>query len=177
MLETILESDGTAEHQTAFNLFYERYEKKVFNRIYINVKDYPAAQDIAQQVWLDFFRADSGRMDNPEKFLFGIVRNKILEYRRSLARRKRVLVNWPENSAFIGKTPEPVNVVLRREKENWLRTRVIELRGVGGEVMRMMYLGGLGYDEIINKLQKTRSAVESALCKARKKLRKEWEEI
>ncbi len=155
---------GDAE---AYALLVERHESFAIATAHHLTGDPEAAQDLAQEAFIDAYRSLS-QLREPAKFaawLLGILRNKC---RTFLARRQPETVPLDEAPAPQTDGPEP--------QEGPLVALLSQLPLADREVLAARYLGELSYSEIARTLDTTVNNVRVRCCRARQRLRTLFEE-
>ena len=158
--------------QLSTEFIAQRHSLNAF--IFGMVRDSSVADDIFQDVWIQFTRAlDKGvEIEHLDRWCRGVARNRILQYWRS-ARRDKILVN--------SNLLELVEVAFeesREEKERLadnkhaLRKCIENLPEKSGKIIRMKYQKNLDMKTIGEKVGKTADAVKMLVCRIRKSLRK-----
>lgn len=100
-------------------------------------------------------------------YLHVIARNRTLDM---LRRRGPGLPSWLASPAGAG-APDPAGEVLLAERLDLLKTALAALPPPDAEVLRMFYLEGLGYPEIVGKRGGTVEQLGVQLTRARARLR------
>jgi RNA polymerase sigma factor (sigma-70 family) len=159
----------------AFEELFRRYSGRVRKFVARRLGDYGRAEDVTQDVFISALR----RMRATESeiafkpWVFEIARNATIDLHRRTSRTEEVPVDGLE---LVGSGP-PEGEVLARERLAHLRGAFGELNEVQRRGLVMRELEGRSYNEIGDRLQLTRPAVESVLFRARRRLAKEFEAL
>jgi RNA polymerase sigma-70 factor (ECF subfamily) len=122
---------------------------------------------MVQETFLRFYNNIS-KMD-PEKkvksFLFKISNNLCIDY----LRKKKPLYceSIPEKDFF----ENPVDIICKNQEEKVLYNAIEKLPEIQKKALLLKYTAELKYSEIAEIMDKTESAVEGLLARARKKLK------
>ncbi|MDR0896353.1 MAG: sigma-70 family RNA polymerase sigma factor [Oscillospiraceae bacterium] len=154
-------------HSEAIERMMDAYGTAVLRMCYAFLKDYALAEDAAQDAFIKAYRGLDGFLGAHEMsekaWLMRIAVNTCKDYRRS-AWFRFVDRNQPiEEAAQVQCLPSPSDRALMDE--------VMALPMKLKEVVLLYYYQGLDYNEIMQSLGISRSAVYDRLEKAKKKLR------
>lgn len=165
-----LVAQALAGGQDAFAPIVRRYHSAVFSVALARVRDFHAAEDITQSVFLNAF-TQLHRLQKPEN-LGGWLRTMGINKAIDLIRRRRNSVDVESISNDVRHAAEPD--VLGSDP---VRERVLEAVGQLGKAQRetvtLHYLGGYSIDEISALQGSPTGTVKARLHHARKKLRQE----
>ncbi|MBE1531632.1 RNA polymerase sigma factor [Actinomadura algeriensis] len=158
-----------------FTAVHERY----FRDIYRYASSRLGAQE-AEDVAAETFCVAFGGRDrfDPERgglrsWLFGIATNLIARHRRTEARRYRALARTVTDSPVVGSHEDRVlTSVAAARMRPALAKALTRLNQGERDVVLLVALGGLGYDEVAQALNIPQGTVGSRLSRARKKLHK-----
>lgn len=168
----------------AFRELVERHQRAVINSIYRAIGDSWEAEDLAQQVFVQVYRA-APRYKPTAKFttwLFTIVHNLVVnEYRRRSRHAKKSLdaltapgAQGEPGMAFADKeTIDPAQVATRRELEQQIRAAVERLPAQQRSAVILCRYEGWAYEDIAATLKCSVGAVKSLLHRARVTLKEE----
>lgn len=84
----ILSKDFIDEKAQAFTDQYNSYYTLVFSSIHSKIQNFHDAEDITQEVFLRFYNKID-EVENPRRWLFGTLRNVVLDYYKSKDKKKR----------------------------------------------------------------------------------------
>lgn len=162
----------------AFERFIEQYQAYVFAIILRFVNDPDDAQDIAQEVFLQLYRSlPQYRPENLKAWVGKIATNKAIDAKRRRARQGELLESNVE-APFAPRQSEmnPDQMLTRLEKEERIKALCRELPPSYSRVLMRYYFEHQSYQQIAREEGISLKTVESRLYRARKILRKRWEE-
>jgi len=169
------EGDGTCLEELV-----RRYTKPIFNFAYRMTGNYSEADDIAQDVFVQVYRAlPTARLDLPLRpWLYVIARNKCLDY----LKRKRALsfstLEDPEShespiDALADPDPLPEEILERTDLQRVLREAIVRLPERYRAVVALRYASGLSFAEIASSLELPENTVKTHFQRAKAMLRRE----
>ncbi|MEN2984699.1 MAG: sigma-70 family RNA polymerase sigma factor [Dictyoglomaceae bacterium] len=172
----------------AFNILVKRYEKKVFNILYLQLGPINDLEDLAQEVFIKIFK-NINKFRGEAQFstwLYRIVLNLSYDYKR---KNKNIFslddnIDYEREETFENILPtseeDPEKVLERLEVQRKIRDAIKGLSKEYQEVIILREFEGLSYEEIAKVLNCPVGTVESRLFRAREELRKklikEWKE-
>ncbi|GAA2650590.1 RNA polymerase sigma factor [Nonomuraea recticatena] len=163
---------GFARDPELFTVVHDRH----FRDIYLYVAgrlDAQAAEDIAAETFLTAFSRrgsfDSGR-GSLRPWLFGIATNLVARHRRKEARHYRALSRLGPEPAAEGHESRVVTSVAAQRMQPQLAKALATLSRGERDVVLLVALGQLGYDEVAEALGISPGTVGSRLSRARAKL-------
>jgi RNA polymerase sigma-70 factor (ECF subfamily) len=168
----------------AFRELVERHQRAVINSIYRSIGDSWEAEDLAQRVFVQVYRA-APRYKPTAKFttwLFTIVHNTVLnEYRRRSRHAAESLDaltapgegGEPGMSFADAASPDPSREVARRELQALIRAAVERLPAQQRMAVILCRYEGWPYEDIAKTLKCSVAAVKSLLHRARLTLKEE----
>ncbi|MDQ5894548.1 MAG: hypothetical protein QG596_809 [Actinomycetota bacterium] len=174
--EDLLVRVGDRDKQ-AFEVFYDRFERRAFSLAYRIAGERALAEDIVQDGFLSIWK-NAGRYD-PERgsagaWALGIIRNRAIDALRSRASRTPVLDHDDdatlENRASGLHTEEQA---LQREEGREIRSRLSDLPENQTKVISLAYYGGFSQTEISDLLQLPLGTVKGRMRLGLEKLRVE----
>ena len=146
---------------------------------YLRVREPSEADDIAAQTWLEVARAIgtfSGTEHNFRAFVFTIARRRLLNARRSRARRRTDLVDDSDLAAMIHEHDDPAEQVAARIDGASAIQRITDLlRADQAEVVLLRIVAGLTVEEVAAIVGKRPVTVRVIQHRALEKLRTELE--
>ncbi|MGN7722009.1 RNA polymerase sigma-70 factor [Chitinophaga sp. 22620] len=157
--------------EKAFNIIYERHFIRLVNIAYKKTGNTAAAEELAQDVFLSFYRQmPTLREDTvPENYLFVALKNRIFNYHRQQLqqlRKDQALWKAPHFQA-----PE-VNLQLEmKELHNYIKARIAELPPQCRAVFLLSREAQLSNKEVAEKLNISVNTVEQHMRKALRILR------
>jgi RNA polymerase sigma factor (sigma-70 family) len=169
---------------SAFEELYRRYHVRIAGYVRRMVHDPARAEDLAQDAFFSALRrmraTDADIAFKP--WIFEIARNAAIDHWRRASRAEEVSVEADEGlrpsdrSRLVG-SGSPDSTLAAKEQLEHLRGAFDELSEVHSRVLVMRELEGLSYREIAERLDLSRSSVESALFRARRRLETEYADI
>lgn len=149
----------------AFGELVERHQRGLLAAAHHIVRDYDAAQDLAQEAFIDAYRQLSHLRDRAKfkGYLFSILHNKCLKH---LARQGPETVSWDDLSADDWLSSDD-----HRSSSSDLAALLHRLPCEYREVLAAKYLHELSYEDIAKALGTTVGNVRVRCCRAKEKLR------
>jgi RNA polymerase sigma factor (sigma-70 family) len=173
-----------AGNDAAFEELYRRYHHRIRSFVQGRLRDSGRAEDVTQEAFISALRrlrvTDSEIAFKP--WLFEIARNAAIDVHRRSSRAEEVpvdedtMLRAAERSRPAG-APPPDAEVFTRERLEFLGGALDQLPDVHYRALVMRELEGRSYREIGERLDLTRSAVESTLFRARRRLEHEYAEL
>jgi RNA polymerase sigma-70 factor (ECF subfamily) len=158
-----------------FTQLYEEHLGAVFNYCLFRVGDRQLAEDLAaetfEQAWRDRHRYDPERASFTT-WLFAIARHRIVDKQRKLGQRTLI----PLDGQHQDETPLPDEQVEQEAQLARLRRHVRQLPDEHQELIALKFAAGLTNRRIAELLNKSESAIGSAIYRIMQKLRQQWEE-
>jgi RNA polymerase sigma factor (sigma-70 family) len=173
-----------AGDDAAFEELYRRYQPRIAGYVRRMVRDPARAEDLAQDAFCSALRrmraTDSEIVFRP--WIFEIARNAAIDHWRRSSRAEEISVEEDgrlrqSDRARLTGASGPDAVLVDKERLDHLRGAFDELSDVHTRILVMRELEGLSYREIAERLDLTRSSVESALFRARRRLESEYADI
>lgn len=177
----------------AYRILVEKYQKRAYLLALDIVKSPEDAEDVVQESFvkaylsLRDFKQDSAFYT----WLYRIVHNMAIDYRRKMARRggahfefdermtQGVAARGEENatsSVLESRIEGPQEALLRKERENRLRTALQDISEEHRTAITLREVDGLSYDEIAEVTGVAKGTVMSRLHYARKRIQAAFEE-
>ena len=161
----------------AFELFYDRFERRAFSLAYRIVGERSLAEDIVQEGFLSIWK-NAGRYDpargSAGAWALGIVRNRSIDVLRSRASRTPDLDHDDDSTlekrASALKTEEQA---LQREQDREVRSRLSTLPENQSKVIGLAFYGGFSQTEISDMLELPLGTVKGRMRLGMEKLRVE----
>jgi RNA polymerase sigma factor (sigma-70 family) len=169
----------------AFELLYERYQRRIHAYVLGMVKDHGRAEDVTQEVFVSALR----RMRETEQplsfkpWLYQIAKNSCIDAFRRSRRTEEVSYDADEglapadHSKLVGSGLSPEAAVAAKQELESLCGAFGGLSETHHEILVLRELEGLSYQEIGDRMGMTRPAVESTLFRARRRLTEEYDDI
>jgi RNA polymerase sigma-70 factor (ECF subfamily) len=157
---------------SAMRMFYELYYSRLFYFGSTLIHDIPDAQDFAQEALVSFwqkredFRHSS--LSQAEAFLFTVVRNKsynLLRHQKMKAGKEADMRSGP---AF---DEEAEARFIQEDVFDRVYKEIQELPAAQAQLLKMIFVEGLGTDEIAQKLAITPNNVRNQKARALEKIR------
>ncbi len=155
---------------TSLLKFYRSYNQLIFRYIYHRVRDFQIAEEITQDVFLEFVESlRSFRYQSSLKtFIYSIAKYKTIDYLRK-KKIKQVLFSALPNCVVEGlKFVLVDDEINRRDLERRIEQTLNQLPNVYQRILRLKYLENNRVSEIAKQLKLKFKATESLLFRARK---------
>lgn len=131
--------------------------------------DQDTAEDIAQETMLRLWQMrDDPRLYNPEAYASTIARHQVLNHQR-----RKPPLPLDERQVTNLTTPSPLDLMLQREDERWLRQRIRNLPYTQHAILKLRQVEHRSNEEIAAILGIQPSSVSTLLAKARRQLLEE----
>jgi RNA polymerase sigma factor (sigma-70 family) len=170
--------------ETAFEELYRRYNRRIASFARGIVRDEARAEDVAQEAFLSALRRlrDTDAEIAFKPWIYEIARNAAIDSYRRTSRTEEVPMDSeellrPSDRWRLAGTAVPDSAFVAKERLEHLQGALDELSDTHHRALVMRELEGLSYREIGERLELTRSAVESTLFRARRRLEREYEEL
>lgn len=156
--------------EKALYIFYKRYKKSIFQFINRQLNDIHLAEEVTQDVFLDFIEAlrDFHFQSSVKTFLFSIARHKSIDVIRKKKVKKILFSSLPH---YVVEGLKTVFVEEEFEKKELSRRIKKVFDGLPNEyemVLRLKYIEGQKVQAIAEKLKMKFKATESLIFRARK---------
>src|SRR3954471_17920408 len=169
----------------AFELLYERYQRRIYAYVFGMVKDHGRAEDVTQEVFVSALR----RMRETEQplafkpWIYQIAKNSCIDAFRRSKRAEEVSYDADDalapgdHTKLVGSGPSPDAAVAAKQDLDNLCGAFGGLSDTHHQVLVLRELEGLSYQEIGRRMGMSRPAVESTLFRARRRLTEEYDDI
>ena len=169
----------------AFELLYERYQRRIHAYVFGMVKDHGRAEDVTQEVFVSALR----RMRETEQplafkpWLYQIAKNGCIDAFRRSQRAEEVSYDADDalapadHSKLVGTGPSPDAAVAAKQDLDNLCGAFGGLSETHHEILVLRELEGLSYQQIGKRMGMSRQGVESTLFRARRRLTEEYDDI
>jgi RNA polymerase sigma factor (sigma-70 family) len=169
----------------AFEALYGRYHRRINAYVLGMVKDHGRAEDVTQEVFVSALR----RMRETERpiafkpWIYEIAKNACIDQFRRSRRTEEVSFDAEDGLApgdygrLVGSDPTPDAAVAAKQELDHLCGAFGGLSDTHHEILVLRELEGLSYREIGDRMGMSRSAVESTLFRARRRLTEEYDEL
>lgn len=161
-------------NKDAFGKLVKKYSSAVYGLAYHLVGSFVDAQDIAQKVFITAY-LKLRQLKDQTKFRSWLRTITINTCRMWLRKQKGKMVSLQEigESNVVGERFSPEEGLIAKEEKDMVRKAIASLSEKCRLAITLYYLDGLSYEDIADFLGITRSAVDSRLHRARKKLKEE----
>lgn len=168
---------------TAFEELFRRYQQRVTAYVARMVGCREHAEEITQEAFISALRR-LRETDQPIAFkawIYGIARNGAIDHLRARSRRGTE-VGYDHVEAFIEPSgalavPAPEAAIESKQALSDLQGAFGGLSDAHHQILVMRELEGLSYDQLGQRLDMSRSQVESTLFRARRRLEEEYSEL
>jgi RNA polymerase sigma factor (sigma-70 family) len=169
----------------AFELLFQRYQRRVAGYVFGMVKDYGRAEDITQEVFVSALR----RMRQTERpiafkpWIFEIAKNACIDAYRRSRRAEEVSYDADERLSpadagkLVARDPTPDAMVDVKQELDHLCGAFGGLTDAHHQILVLRELEGRSYKDIGEAMGLSRPAVESTLFRARKRLSEEYDDL
>ncbi len=165
LVQRIIQKD-----EKALLLVYKNYKKSILYFVYRKLNDYHQAEEITQDVFLDFIDAlrDFHYQCSLKTFLFSIAKNKTIDFIRKKKLKKILFSALPPYVVEGLKTIFIDDEIEKKELSGKIKKTLGALPNDYSLILRLKYLDGEKVDIIAEKLSLGFKATESLLFRARK---------
>lgn len=168
-----------ARDETALFELYKQHRDHLFRYIYNQLKDKSLAEEITQDVFLDFIEAlrDFHFEASLKTFLFSIARNKVIDVIRRKKVKKILFSSLP---AYVVENITSVmfdDTLEKKELAEKMKTVLQALPNDYELVLRLKYMEGQNVKSIAEKLSLKFKATESLIFRARRMFVKIFQSI
>ncbi|MGM0853907.1 MAG: sigma-70 family RNA polymerase sigma factor [Bacillota bacterium] len=152
----------------------DEYEVQITKLVYLYVKDWSAAQDITQEVFIKAFHAlhHFNHKSSYKTWIYRIAINQCKDYKRSAYFRKNMIVNKFHSILNKETTVTPEQEILKNEENDSVASHVFSLPLKYREVILLYYYEELSTQEIGDMLGINPSTVRTRLDRGREKMKK-----
>jgi RNA polymerase sigma factor (sigma-70 family) len=169
----------------AFELLYERYQRRITAYVAGMVKDHGRAEDITQEVFVSALR----RMRATERpiafkpWIYEIARNACIDAYRRSRRGEEVSfdaddkLSAADHGRLVAAEPDPPAAVAAKQQLDTMLGAFGGISEAHHQILVMRELEGLSYAAIGERMGMSRAGVESTLFRARKRLSEEYDEL
>lgn len=168
--EKLLVNNIIARDQRAFLSIYRLYHKPIFNFVKRQVNDYYLAEEITNDVFLDFIEAlrDFHFQSSLKTFIYSIAKNKTIDFIRKKKIKKVLFSALPQYVVEGLKTILMDDEIEKKELEGKIKKALDRLPNDYRLILRLKYMEGEKVLDIARKLSLGFKATESLLFRARK---------
>lgn len=150
--------------------FFNTYKKPILHFIYRQINDYHAAEEMTQDVFIDFIEAirDFHFQSSLKTFLYSIAKNKVIDHIRK-KKIKRVLFSMLPSYVVEGlKTVLIDDEIEKKELQGKIKHVFENLPNDYRVILRLKYIEGEKVQSIAQKLSLRFKTAESLLFRARR---------
>jgi RNA polymerase sigma-70 factor (family 1) len=158
-------------NESAFEIVFELYKKRVFSVALKMLKSEIEAEEIVQEVFLSIWHAKA-RLDDindPEAYLFTITYNTIYTHLKKASRNRQVLDAIIFNLSEIQNTTG--DTIAGNETGKLIKEAIERLSPQQRTVYELSKQDGLSYDQIAEQMNISRNTVRNHLAEAMKTIR------
>ena len=184
LLDGALVEQACVGNEAAFEVLVERYQQTLY-RFATRFVDSEQAHDVLQIVWLQFYQALPGFLQNPpitslKGWLFCITRCRCIDEMRSSQRRPRLFSEFhplsdEEDQSLLSQVldsaPQPDEIAERHDNRDCLRNAIKTLPPKFQAIVWLRYSQELSFNEIGRRLQMPPNTVKTYFHRARPLLR------
>ena len=155
--------------------FIESYIEKVYGYAVNHTYSREEADELSQEILFTVIRELPKLKDDSkfEPWLWGVARNVTKSYRRHMGKQRAMYsYDVPENMSY-----EDQYFDEQEELYDFLRTKIAMLSSIYRDIVILYYYDGLSTKQISEKLQVSEGTVTWRLFEARKKIKKECDEM
>ena len=149
--------------------FYSDNIDKIYKFFYINCFDVKTAEDLTSQTFLAFIEKSDNDVLNPQKYLYGIMRNVWLLYLRDKYDHTAHTVDIDED--FETYAEKAVSEYENKATDEKLQELVNKLPEKQRQVIIMKYFHNMNVKDIAQELQKDKNYVKTTVKRGLKTLR------
>jgi RNA polymerase sigma factor (sigma-70 family) len=169
----------------AFEVLYTRYHRRIQAYVLGMVKDHGRAEDVTQEIFVAALR----RMRATERpilfkpWIYEIAKNACIDQYRRTRRTEELSLEADDGLApadygkLVNASPTPEVAVAAKQDLDTLCGALGGLSDTHHEILMLREFEGLSYQEIGERMNLSRPAVESTLFRARRRLTEEFDEL
>jgi RNA polymerase sigma-70 factor (ECF subfamily) len=135
------------------------------------VHSYESAEDLAEETFVELL-VHKGRFrgqSSLKTYLFSVARHKAIDFIRK--EQRRPVVGLGEITERVSEEPGPEEVLQSQERSQVIANAIQGLPQEYREVLRLLYLERLHYDEIAQIMKKNKKQIDNLAYRARASLR------
>lgn len=157
---------------TDFDGIYAAFFKEIRNFIKSRTQREMVAQDLAQDVFLKYWRACfKTKIENPRAFLYMSAKNIIIDYRRSQSLKPSHMVEIMDVIEVLPNDEAPIETqIISRQSLRTVVTTVNSMSPLRNEIFERHFFKGEKQGDVAATLGVCRSTVEKNIQQARKEL-------
>lgn len=156
-----------------FNDFYQTYFPKIYNYVYIQIRETAWAEELTGQIFekilrgLTLYEASKGGLNT---WIYSVAKNQIIDFHKSKQRQMNqpVEADRPEQKAL---EPSPEEHMVLREKQKTVRGLLNQLPEREREIMMLKFYGGWDSREIAEYMGLKKEQIYMTVHRTLKKLK------
>lgn len=168
-----------AKEKHYFEAIYERYERRVYGRCVVILKDAEEAQDVMQEIFVKvYFKLDGFRGDAKfSTWIHRVTTNTCLNWIQKKSRSAEVILDEEIEELVMHTTEDPLHQLLESSKNVLIRQTLEQMDRNDTVMILMKYADGESMAEIAEKFGITEGAAKVRLFRARKKFMEIFERL
>ncbi len=158
-------------------MLIEKYRHYLYKVVFSVVRNEKDAEDVTQEVFIKIYYAlPKYQKQGFKTWITRIAMNHSIDLKRKQQRQKESVIDSAEHPQLFGNEENTEIPLLRREKQEVVRSRLNELPPNYRDVIVSHYISEKTYKEIAEEQQVAVKTVEVKLHRARKWMKKHWKE-
>jgi RNA polymerase sigma-70 factor (ECF subfamily) len=158
-----------------FNLIYDRYFQRIYNFIYLRVRNHADAEELTQETFTAVFRSIEGfsGRSTPLGWIYGIAKNTVHSHLRKLRTQgERMEFVGPEaiTAAWTAWSSTPEDQLTMRRCAQAIDARLQSVSDWQAEVFFLRHVEDLPIREISRRTQRSSNAIRSGLYRVKRLL-------
>ncbi|WP_433745257.1 sigma-70 family RNA polymerase sigma factor [Falsibacillus pallidus] len=165
--------DQTSSQTATLENLIDQYEKAITQFAFTYVKDWEAAQDITQEVFIKVYEKLNSfqQRSSMKTWLFSITANQCKDYLRVQESGKRKLTSFIQKVFTQQEERSPEDLIQEKQQNTSLAQDVLCLPVKYREIIILYYYEELNTNEIAALLNQSPSSIRTKLDRARKQLK------
>lgn len=158
-----------------FNMYFNKYNKKITNYIYKLVKNFETSEEIAQNVFIKFYKNLSKlKKDNLQAWLYKVAHNDTISH---LKKNSTITISLENQfvEPFTQNTPQMI-IDQKKEAES-IYNIMMKLPKSQRTTILLKYVKGYSYQEIAKTMDISYEAVKSLIYRGRQNFIKYYREV
>lgn len=159
-------------NEEAFHILFDAYKPKLFSYLYSITKSHEAAEELLQETFLKIWvsRGSLMHVENPERYIVTIARNKALDYLRDIAKNKRLIEQlWLNVTESRNSTTE--ENLFAAESDELIQKAIHKLSPQKQLIFTLSRHDGLTHEQIASKLNISKNTVKNHLVESLKTIK------
>ncbi|MDR1928305.1 MAG: RNA polymerase sigma factor [Oscillospiraceae bacterium] len=160
-----------AGDESAFDFVMEEFRQNLIFFLFRYVRSMEAAEDLAEDTFVELLvhRERFRHQSSLKTYLFSVARHKAIDFIRREQRRGSVALE--EIVERCDETPCVEEQILTQERNEALYLTLQELRPEYREVLQLLYVERLSYDEIAKIMKRSKKQIDNLAYRARQHMR------